>query len=259
MTMVGPSAKRGTVSDLRGAAAIRGPVSVLEDPPGQRARRMRRVGRVVGVLFLLWILVLVLGGLVLIPAANVPLGGALSPSSGPPVLPRDLVPAQPAADDLVVARPPHETVGKAGGAAAPTRHVTSGREPSRTSAKTQSPPTSGRVTRPSHGVAAAPPAPAASPGSKATTPATSGTPSGQGAAPTPGSPGKPTGHTTPSGPTTTPGNSAAAPGLTTAPGDSGSAPGQTTTSGNSTTAPGRTTIAPGNDGAGTTTTPPPPR
>jgi hypothetical protein len=64
---------------VRGSAAAR--THVLEDTSGRRARRMACAGRAVGALFLLWIALLTLGGLVLIPVDGIPLGRVLRPES----------------------------------------------------------------------------------------------------------------------------------------------------------------------------------
>src|SRR5918999_927352 len=79
--------------------------AVLEDATGRRGRWMRRLGRTLTVLLLVWLVVLVGGGLGLTPVANLPLGGVLRPSEGPEplaVLPK---PRKPSADDLRPARP----------------------------------------------------------------------------------------------------------------------------------------------------------
>jgi hypothetical protein len=79
---------------------------ILEDASGQRARWMRRAGRVVFLFFLAWLAAILLGGLGLTPFPRLPLAHTLRPSPGPPKgkLPRptptpaaDLVPALPAA------------------------------------------------------------------------------------------------------------------------------------------------------------------
>jgi hypothetical protein len=80
---------------------------VLEDPTGRRRRRMRLLGRAVSMLFLLWLVVIVLGGIGVAPLTHAPFVHALRPTRGPPqvrALPRprppspsDLLPALPAA------------------------------------------------------------------------------------------------------------------------------------------------------------------
>src|SRR6188474_1465458 len=74
--------------------------AILEDPQGRRALWMRRAGRVVFVLFLGWLLVIVLGGLGLIPVKGIPLVRAMRVSQGPPELTKLPAPAPPSASDL---------------------------------------------------------------------------------------------------------------------------------------------------------------
>jgi hypothetical protein len=76
------------VTDLRGASrvasagAATSPTnssSVLEDPTGRRRRWLRIAGRTVTVALVAWLLLLVLGGLGIVPSAWIPLDGALGP------------------------------------------------------------------------------------------------------------------------------------------------------------------------------------
>src|SRR6476661_3162430 len=89
--------------DLRGSGS---PAygAVLADPSGRRAARLRKVGVVVAVVFLLWLFGLVLAGLGLLPLSDLPLGHALKGASQPPELPAAARPAPPTAGDLVPAR-----------------------------------------------------------------------------------------------------------------------------------------------------------
>jgi hypothetical protein len=57
---------------------------VLEDASGRRARWMRRAGRVVYVVFLVWLVAIVLGGLGLTPVPRIPFTHAVRISKGPP-------------------------------------------------------------------------------------------------------------------------------------------------------------------------------
>ncbi|MCW2992203.1 MAG: hypothetical protein JWM73_2797 [Solirubrobacterales bacterium] len=66
---------RGTGSPDYGA--------VLADPSGRRASWLRRVGRVVALVFLLWLFGLVLAGLGLLPLSDLPLAGALRSAPEP--------------------------------------------------------------------------------------------------------------------------------------------------------------------------------
>ena len=78
---------------------------VLEDPSGRRALRLRQAGRVVFVVFLVWLIAIVLGGLGLAPVPGIPFAHVLRPSTGPPPLARLPLPKQPAPADLVPALP----------------------------------------------------------------------------------------------------------------------------------------------------------
>jgi hypothetical protein len=78
---------------------------VLEDASGRRARWMRRAGRVVFLVFLVWLAAILLGGLGLTPVPHLPFAHTLRPSPGPapvklpppaPTPAADLVPALPA-------------------------------------------------------------------------------------------------------------------------------------------------------------------
>ena len=66
---------------------------------------MRWVGRIVAILFLVWIVIIVLGGLGVGPAGRLPLGHVLQPSSGPPAIRLVPRPVQPAPADLAPALP----------------------------------------------------------------------------------------------------------------------------------------------------------
>jgi hypothetical protein len=66
---------------------------------------MRWVGRAVALLFLLWLVLVILGGLGVNPVGRLPLGNALRPSSGPPPLRHVPKPAAPTPSDLVPALP----------------------------------------------------------------------------------------------------------------------------------------------------------
>jgi hypothetical protein len=74
--------------------------AVLEDPTGRRARWLRRAGRCVSLLFLVWLLAIVLGGLGLMPVVGIPFVHVLQPSQGPPALAKLPQPRQPSASDI---------------------------------------------------------------------------------------------------------------------------------------------------------------
>ena len=81
------------------------PRRVLEDASGRRLQRMRWVGRSVALLFLVWLTIVIVGGLGVGPVARLPLGNILRPSTGPPPLPRTLHPRRAAPADLIPALP----------------------------------------------------------------------------------------------------------------------------------------------------------
>jgi hypothetical protein len=78
------------VVDIRGRRALPACAPVLADPSGRRARMLRRGGRCVALLFLLWLIGLVLAGLGILPTGDVPLGGALAGPSSPREIPRPI-------------------------------------------------------------------------------------------------------------------------------------------------------------------------
>ena len=114
------------------------PRRVLEDASGRRLRRLRWVGRATALLFLVWLAVVILGGLGVGPAERLPLGHLLRPSAGPPPVrdapqpiaptPADLEPAlpAPAADRAVVTGAPKSAApGKSAGAPGQNKTTTS--------------------------------------------------------------------------------------------------------------------------------------
>jgi hypothetical protein len=215
------------VVDLRGRepAPIREPV--LVDPSGRRARLLARTGRAVAVVFLLWLVGLVLAGLGILPAGQVPLGPVISSGGSPPRLVRLPAARQPTRADLAPARsavpgqaPVHAVAPRVARSPIPAPRVTAA--PRRVSRPAS--PTRGRTHHRSAGKPTTVTAPAAAP----TTTTASSIPPGQTVKQT--APG----HTK----TTSPGRSTTAPGqvkqtttpvvtTTVSPGKSGSAPGQT--------------------------------
>src|SRR4051812_3583892 len=80
--------------DTMAAGATPQPARILEDPTGRRRARMRRLGRAVATLLVVWLVALLLGGLGLVPVGGLPLQGTLKPGVAPPAMPR--TPAAPA-------------------------------------------------------------------------------------------------------------------------------------------------------------------
>ena len=102
--------------DLRGQRLVQELAPVLADPSGRRARYLGRAGRAIAVVFLLWLLGLLLAGVGILPAGDLPLGRSVV-SQAPRLrsLPR---PAQPTRGELLPAR---AAAGTSTGGAARTR------------------------------------------------------------------------------------------------------------------------------------------
>jgi hypothetical protein len=118
------------------------PRRVLEDASGRRLQRMRWVGRVVALLFLVWLALVILGGLGVGPVGRLPLGNVLRPSAGPPPIRQVLRPVAPAPADLVPALPAPATAASAPSTTTP-RSVTHG--------KSAAAPGQAKTTTTSHG------------------------------------------------------------------------------------------------------------
>jgi len=81
------------------------PRRVLEDESGRRLRCLRFVGRLVALLALVWLSLIVLGGLGVGPAKHLPFGSALHISAAPPPLRALPDPRAASAADLLPAVP----------------------------------------------------------------------------------------------------------------------------------------------------------
>ena len=81
------------------------PRRVLEDASGRRLQRMRWVGRATALLFLIWLGLVILGGLGVGPGGRLPLGHVLRASAGPPPLRHLPQPVAPSPADLAPALP----------------------------------------------------------------------------------------------------------------------------------------------------------
>jgi hypothetical protein len=117
------------------------PRRVLEDASGRRLQRMRWVGRATALLFLVWLALVILGGLGVGPVGRLPLGNVLRPSAGPPPLRQVPQPVAPAPADLVPALPapvPAATATTSKAAPSPT-HGKSAVAPGHTKTTTTSP------------------------------------------------------------------------------------------------------------------------
>jgi hypothetical protein len=200
---------------------------VLVDVTGLRARRLRRIGRVVGALFTLWFCGLVLAGLGLIPSDQLPLGSALLPATAPPSLSStppatptraaDLRPATALADQPGTS--PSGQRGSAGPSTPRRPDTTGGKAPSGHSPASSPPSLPGTGT----GRSTFPGAGPASKGKSTTAPGHTKTGTTPAATP-------PAKSKTPAAPTTAPGSSGSAPGHdTTSPGNGqGNGPTRTT-------------------------------
>jgi hypothetical protein len=102
------------------------PRRVLEDASGRRLQRMRWVGRATALLFLVWLAIVILGGLGVGPVGRLPLGHVLRPSAGPPPVRHLPQPVTPAPADLAPALPA-PVVTTAGAATKTTPSVTHGK------------------------------------------------------------------------------------------------------------------------------------
>jgi hypothetical protein len=121
------------------------PRRVLEDASGRRLQRMRWVGRATALLFLVWLALVILGGLGVGPVGKLPLGNVLRPSAGPPPLRHVPRPVAPAPADLVPALPAPVPAGTATTSNA-TRPATPGKSavaPGHAKTKTTAPGKSG--------------------------------------------------------------------------------------------------------------------
>jgi hypothetical protein len=93
------------IVDLRGRRRVPVPAPVLADPSGRRARALARLGRGISFVMLMWVIGLVLAGIGVLPAGDLPLGPVVAGDGGPVALrtlPRD---APPSRSDLLPASP----------------------------------------------------------------------------------------------------------------------------------------------------------
>jgi hypothetical protein len=109
------------VIDLRGT---RGPIpspAILVDPSGRRARHLRVAGRVLGSVFLLWLCGLLLAGLGLVPASDIPFAGTIRAAQEPAQLSQLPSPRPGSRADLRPARPLRSLSDAAGSVASGAR------------------------------------------------------------------------------------------------------------------------------------------
>src|SRR5437868_8388457 len=114
------------IVDLRGRHAVIAAAQVLADPSGRRARMLRRAGRVIAVVFLLWLVGLILAGLGILPAGSVPLAPSVSPSAPPPLTHAPSL-TQPTAADLKPALPASARLASTALPGAAAAHSTAGK------------------------------------------------------------------------------------------------------------------------------------
>jgi hypothetical protein len=194
------------VSDIRGAAHGPRRSAVLEDPTGNRRRRLRVVARLIALSMSIWLVALLLGAVGITPVGSIPLVRAFKPPASPPVihkLPRARPPTvaerQPA---LPASAAPASTAGVQRTvppvAKAPTKHTRKLRTPAATTPATPATPTTPGAPNPK---AKAEPQPATTrpttPTARPTTPGQSGTSPGHTRTTPPGKSKQTTGTTTP--------------------------------------------------------------
>jgi hypothetical protein len=194
------------VSDIRGAAHGPRRSAVLEDPTGNRRKRLRIVARLIALSMSIWLLALLLGAVGITPVGSIPFVRVFKPPASPPVhkLPRPHPPTvaelQPA---LSAASAPSSTTGVqravAPVAKTPTKHTRKLRSPAATTPATPTTPAPPTTPGRANGKAKGKPQPAT------TTPTTTST--------TPGQSGTAPGHTR----TTPPGKSKQTTGTSTTP------------------------------------------
>jgi hypothetical protein len=201
------------VSDIRGAAHGPRRSAVLEDPTGNRRRRLRVVARLIALSMSIWLVALLLGAVGITPVGSIPLVRAFKPPASPPVihkLPRARPPTvaerQPA---LPASAAPASTAGVQRTvppvAKAPTKHTRKLRSPVTTTPATPTTPTPPATrTTPgrANGNAKGKPQPATTtPTTTTTTPGQSGTSPGHTRTTPPGKSKKTTGTSTTPTPT----------------------------------------------------------
>ncbi|MEA2387644.1 MAG: hypothetical protein QOG41_417 [Thermoleophilaceae bacterium] len=213
------------VIDLRGMRAPAAAPSILVDPSGRRARRLRVAGRILGSLFMLWLCGLLLAGLGLLPVSDIPFAGAIRAAQEPAQLSKLPSPRSASEADLRPARPLSSLAAAADSVASGARRgAASARSGGSVSARggassaARRHDAAGVAGRGStRGTSGSPSSSASSPGNSANTPSATGT--------TPSSSTSGKTHGNGGGSTTTTGNGSGH-GQSTAPhGSSGAAPG----------------------------------
>src|SRR5438128_574118 len=97
------------IVDLRGRRATPVPAPVLADPSGRRARTLGRVGRGIFLVMLMWVIGLMLAGMGVLPASDLPLGPAVADETAPVALRALPGGAPPTRSDLLPALAPPVT------------------------------------------------------------------------------------------------------------------------------------------------------
>jgi hypothetical protein len=126
------------------------PRRILEDASGRRLRAMRWVGRAVALVFLVWLVLVFLGGIGVGPVARLPFGKILRPTVGPPKLKAPLHPRPTPVADLVPALP---ATAAARGGVKPAAQA----KPAATHGRSATAPGRTRTTTTTHGKSAAAP------------------------------------------------------------------------------------------------------
>jgi hypothetical protein len=196
------------VSDIRGAAHGPRRSAVLEDPTGNRRRRLRIVARLIALSMSIWLIALLLGAVGITPVGSIPFVRVFKPPASPPVIHKLPRPRPPTVAERQPALPassvPLSTAGVQRAvppvAKGPTKHTRKLRAPpTLTPTPTPATPTTPTTHGRANGKAKGKPQPAT------TTPTTTST--------TPGQSGTSPGHTR----TTPPGKSKQMTGTSTTP------------------------------------------
>jgi hypothetical protein len=94
------------VSDIRGAAHDPRRSAVLEDPTGNRRKRLRIVARLIALAMSIWLVALLLGAVGITPVGSIPFVRVFTPPASPPVIHKLPRPRPATVAELQPALPP---------------------------------------------------------------------------------------------------------------------------------------------------------
>jgi hypothetical protein len=201
------------VSDIRGAAHGPRGSAVLEDPTGNRRRRLRIAGRLIALAMSIWLVALLLGAVGITPVGSVPLVRVFKPPASPPAVHRLPRPRPPTVAELRPAQPARSARSTAArtqravpliAKKVPPRHTRKLRTPAATTPATPTAPTAPTNRGQANGKAIGKPQPApatTTPTTTTTTPGQSGTSPGHTRTTPPGKTKQTTGRSTVPSPT----------------------------------------------------------